>query len=85
MSTEDVGIGSPEASTGVLLADISADVGVGGSPGRSGGERAKGDGGPEMERGGWGPEEEQVRAFLTPLCVLCVGFGLRALGLSAWA
>jgi hypothetical protein len=62
MSTEEVGIGSPEASTGVLLADISAGV-VGarrGDLGGGGGERAKEEDRRWRERGGWGPEE-QVR------------------------
>jgi hypothetical protein len=71
ISTDDVGIGSPEASTGVLLADISAGVGGArrGDLGEEGGEGRTGDG-----EGRLGPEDE-VRALLTPLCVRFVGFG----------
>ena len=75
ISTDDVGIGSPEASTGVLVADISA--GAGGLAveiwEEEGGEMAKGrtgDGEGRLGAGGAG-------AFLsphTPLSVRFVGF-----------
>jgi hypothetical protein len=71
ISTDDVGIGSPEASTGVLLADISAGVGglaveIWGRRGAGEDRRWRG----EVGAGGRG-------VLLTPLCVRFLGFRVR--------